>query len=402
MKVTTRLILAMIIAVVSTFAITTDGAGAAPGAADLPTRAAVRTYPYIAVFRNDMVPRAQVHAVVQELTNQHHLRVRWIFYDVLRGFQFTSTPTVAARIARDRRVAYVERDIWDRGFALPTGVQNNPPAWGLDRIDQRRLPLNRRYEYPNTASNVSVYVLDSGVRVAHREFGGRATAGGDFTPENNNVDCAGHGTHVAGTIGGSTVGVAKRVRIVSLKVLGCNNTGLTSGIIRALDTVARTGRTPGVVNLSLGHRGSDPAFNTAIANVVARGFVVVAAAGNSRADACGFTPAMAPQAVTVGATNTSDSRDTSYSNFGRCLDLFAPGTSINSAAISSNSALSRMSGTSMAAPHVAGAAAMVLSRHPRHTPAQVRQCLVTTATAGALSNVGSGSPNRMLFVGGAC
>ncbi|GAA1795684.1 S8 family peptidase [Luedemannella flava] len=359
---------------------------------------------YIAVFRDRAVSRQRVRAVVRALVQRHRgLVAARIYQNALRGFQFRASPELARRLNADHRIQFVQQDyvVTEMGYVV-TGQQNRPPAWGLDRIDQRALPLNSRYVFPNNGSGVNAYVIDSGIRASHREFGGRATAAVDFTPDADNRDCNGHGTHVAGTIGGTNVGVAKGVRLVGLKVLGCNGQGSTSGILSALDWVVRHGQRPAVVNMSLGHSGADPALDRAIQKAIQTGFSVVVAAGNDAGNACSVSPAQAELAITVGATNNRDSRDTRYSNYGACVNIFAPGTDIYSAWPSANDSYQTMSGTSMASPMTAGAVALILGRHANYSPQSVASCLTHISTQNVVANAGSGSPNRMLFVGQLC
>ncbi|MFC7481425.1 S8 family peptidase [Luedemannella flava] len=358
---------------------------------------------YIAVFRDEATVRNPVRALVRQFLRRHpQIVVQRLFYLWVRGFHFRATPALAARIAADRRVAFVQPDFVHHAQVLPvTGAQNRPPSWGLDRIDQRTEPLDSRYVFPGDGSGVNAYIIDSGIRPSHREFGGRAVAAVDFTGEGNQ-DCAGHGTHVAGTIGGTNVGVAKGVRLVGLKVPGCDNSGSTSNIIAALDWVARYGQRPGVINMSLGHPGDDEALSKATYGAFEAGFNVVVAAGNYAEDACGVSPAQEGQVITVGATNQNDSRDTQYSDYGQCLNIFAPGTNIYSAWPASDSSYETMSGTSMATPHVVGALAVIRGQHPDYSAVQAYQCLTGLATRNVLGSVGSGSPNRLLFIRDRC
>jgi subtilisin family serine protease len=310
----------------------------------------------------------------------------------VRGFHARMAATGAARLAADPAVQYVEQDATVHLAAVRPTV-----TWGLDRLDQRTLPLSKSFAAP-AAAGVTAYVLDSGIRITHREFGGRAGNGWDFI-DNDPVanDCNGHGTHVAGTIGGATVGVAKDVKLVGVRVLDCKGSGPYSSIINGVDWVTAHAAKPAVANMSLGGTTSK-ALDDAVHRSIAQGVTYAVAAGNDNRDACQQSPARAAAAITVGATDTNDTR-ASFSNFGSCLDIFAPGVRIQSASNSSDTATMLMSGTSMASPHVAGAAALVLGAHPDWTPAQVRDELVANAGSGTVRNAGRGSPNKMLFTG---
>jgi subtilisin family serine protease len=314
----------------------------------------------------------------------------------LPGFTATLTSAQLDKVRQDPDVAYVEAD-----RVVSAQATQNGATWGLDRIDQRALPLNSAYTYTPTGSGVTAYVIDTGIRASHTEFGGRVNAGGGFSAVNDGRgtdDCAGHGTHVAGTIGGSTYGVAKAVTLVPVRVLDCTGEGTTSGVISGVDWVTSHHASSAVANMSLGGPVSS-ALDTAVANSIASGVAYTVAAGNQAAGACAYSPARVPAAITVGATMSTDSRDTRYSNFGTCLDLFAPGTSVTSAWYTSDAATATASGTSMASPHVAGVAALYLQGHPGATPAQVRDAVVTSATPGAVANAGTGSPNLLLYSG---
>jgi len=309
----------------------------------------------------------------------------------LRGFEARVSETGAKRLAADPAVAYVEQN----HTVSIAATQLNPPSWGLDRIDQRSLPLDSSYTYPTTASTVHAYIIDTGIRFTHSDFGGRATSGFDAIDGGSADDCHGHGTHVAGTVGGASFGVAKGVQLVGVRVLNCSGSGTFAQVIAGIDWVTANAVKPAVANMSLGG-GPDTATDQAVRNSITSGVTYAIAGGNSNASACNFTPARVAEAITVGATDINDLR-ASFSNKGRCLDLFAPGVSITSAWLTSDTATAVLSGTSMAAPHVAGASALVLAAHPLFTPQQVRDNLVASATTG-VSNRGGGSPNLLLFV----
>ncbi|MEN9504438.1 MAG: hypothetical protein RI958_364, partial [Actinomycetota bacterium] len=280
--------------------------------------------------------------------------------------------------------------------------QVDPPSWGLDRIDDRALPLDRSFVYDDTAAGgtgagVTVYVIDSGIRRTHTEFVGRVGVGYDATGTTTD-DCEGHGTHVAGTIAGRSVGVARSVTVVPIKILGCTGFGTTDDVLEAIGEIIRThpAGTPAVANMSLGGPANAP-IDAAVDAMVDAGITVVAAAGNDSGDACAFSPARAPRAITVAATDRSD-RLAAYSNTGTCVDLLAPGTGIVSAGVAGDSAYSSRDGTSMAAPHVTGAAARYLAANPTATPAQVTAALISLATVGAIDEP-VGTPDRLVHTG---
>ncbi|SFR28488.1 Serine protease, subtilisin family [Lentzea waywayandensis] len=314
-------------------------------------------------------------------------------YKTFGGFNVKLTEKQAKRLAADPSVEFVEAD----QVVHTQATQTNPPSWGLDRIDQRNLPLNSSYSYTSTGAGVTAYVIDTGVRISHSTFGGRAANGRDFV-DNDNVaqDGNGHGTHVAGTIAGSQYGVAKAAKIVAVRVLDNAGSGTLAGVAAGIDWVGANAVKPAVANLSLGG-GANATLDTAVRNAVAKGVTFAVAAGNSNANASGFSPARVTEAITVGSTDRTDARS-SFSNFGAVLDIFAPGRDITSAWNTSDSATSTISGTSMATPHVAGAAARYLSTNASATPAQVASYLVGQSTPSKVTNPGTGSPNRLLYL----
>ena len=347
---------------------------------------------YIVVFKESAVQRGAVPAKARDLAAKHSGQVARTYSSAVRGFEARVDAKTAARIAADPSVAYVEQNHEVR----IADTQTNP-TWGIDRIDQRNLPLSNSYTYPNTASSVRAYVIDTGVLNSHSDFAGRATSGYDFVDNDSDAtDCNGHGTHVAGTIAGTTYGVAKQARIVGVRVLDCAGSGTNAGVISGVDWVTANAVKPAVANMSLGG-GANTALDNAVANSIAAGITYAIAAGNSNANACNYSPARTAAAITVGATTNTDAR-ASYSNYGTCLDIFAPGSIITSAWYTSNTATNTISGTSMAAPHVAGAAALVAQANPTWTPAQIRDYLVNNATSNVVTSPGTGSPNKLLYV----
>ncbi|MFY1698150.1 S8 family peptidase [Solwaraspora sp. WMMA2101] len=348
---------------------------------------------YIVVFKDSVPADSRTHGT--DVAWRYGAKIRHVYSHALHGFAATMSESAARRLAARPDVAYVEQD----GLVQVTDTQPSPPSWGLDRIDQRDLPLNNSYTYPTTAPAVRAYVLDTGIRTTHTTFGGRASWGTNTTGDGNNSDCHGHGTHVAGTIGGSQYGVAKAVSLIAVKVLNCAGSGSFAGIAAGIDWVtAHHGPgAPAVANMSLGGRGTSAVVEDAVRNSIADGIVYAIASGNSNADACGFTPARVAEAITVNASTRTDAR-ASFSNWGTCTDVFAPGDGITSAWASSDTATNTISGTSMAAPHVAGAAALILADNPALTPAQVARVLLGAATPNKITNPGTGSPNLLLFV----
>jgi subtilisin family serine protease len=342
---------------------------------------------YIVVLKSG----AGVPATARSLRGTYGGKVGYTYEHALSGFEISVGEAAARRMAADPRVSYVQRN----GVFRVTTTQSNPP-WGLDRIDQRALPLSSSYTYDTTASNVHAYIIDTGIRFSHQQFGGRAVSGRDTVDNDNNAsDCAGHGTHVAGTVGGSTYGVAKGVQLVAVRVLNCSGSGSTAGVVAGIDWVTANAIKPAVANMSLGG-GADSTLDAAVNRSIASGITYAVASGNDNANACNGSPARVPAAITVNAVTSTNAR-AGFSDYGSCTDIFAPGNQILSSWYTSDTATNTISGTSMATPHVTGAAALVLAVNPGYTPAQVAAALVADATAGVVTNPGSGSPNLLLY-----
>lgn len=319
--------------------------------------------------------------------------VKRTFKSALNGYAAKLTAAQAKRLAANPSVAYVEQD----QVVHADATQSSAP-WGLDRIDQASLPLSGTYTYPDTAgSGVTAYVIDTGVRITHSQISGRASYGYDFVDGDSTAqDGNGHGTHVATTIAGTTYGVAKAAKIVAVRVLNNSGSGTTAGVVSGIEWVTTNHTSPAVANMSLGGSAST-SLDTAVANSIASDVTYAVAAGNSAALASAYSPARVATAITVGATTSADAR-ASYSNYGSTVDIFAPGSSILAGYNTSDTATATLSGTSMATPHVAGAAAVYLAGHTSATPAAVASALVAGAASGKLTSVGTGSPNLLLQI----
>lgn len=314
----------------------------------------------------------------------------YFYNSAFTGFAGRISTLEKDNLTKDPRVVLIERDKIVRKTELEP-VAN----WGIDRIDQRSLPLDGLYNYVSTGKGVTAYVIDSGIRYDHQEFNGRATFAYDALGGDGS-DCSGHGTHVAGTIGGTNNGVAKEVSLKSLKVLNCRGNGSLSGIIAAIDWVIANATLPAVTNISIGSRGRSFAWEMAVNKLIARGVATTVAAGNGGRDACNYSPAGVADVITIGATGINDAK-TSWSNYGNCVDFFAPGNNVVSSYNTSATDTRSLSGTSMASPHVAGAAALYLQTHPGASHLQVRDALLAFSTKGKVSNT-SFPNNHLLYL----
>ena len=334
----------------------------------------------------------------EAIADRYGVTARHTYGSALHGFSAAMSADQAGSILRDPAVSYVQRNLVHR----VTDTQAQPPSWGLDRVDQRTPPLDESYTYPTDAAAVHAYVVDTGVRTTHTDFGGRAESGYDAIDGGPAEDCHGHGTHVAGTIAGTAHGVAKAARIVAVRVLDCGGSGTTETVLAGVDWVAAHARKPAVANMSLGG-GPDPALDDGVRRAIASGVTFALSAGNGLGGeprpACDQSPARVAEALTVSATDREDSR-AQWANIGGCVDLFAPGVSIVSAWNAADDATRTLSGTSMAAPHVTGAAALYLQEHPEATPPEVAAAVVAAATPGAVRDPLE-APNLLLYIGDA-
>jgi subtilisin family serine protease len=347
---------------------------------------------YLVVLEEKALAVARVGELAHQLSAPHAARVEHVYSRALQGFAATMTEEAALRLSNDPRVRYVEED----GEASLASTQANAP-WGLDRMDQRAPPLDQTYHYNRIGSGVHAYVIDSGIRLTHTEFGGRAVHGFSAIEDGNGSnDCNGHGTHVASTLGGATQGVAKGVTLHAVRVVGCSPSSTWSQVIAGIDWVTAHHEKPAVATLSMTGEAMQ-AVDDAVAASINAGVFYVVAAGNGTKDACSSSPARLPAAMTVAATNRADAWASSFSNHGPCVDLFAPGEGITAAWSSSDTVLASLSGTSMASAHVAGVAALFLEGHPQATPEQVSAELTSSATPDTLSSLPTLSPNLLLY-----
>ncbi|WPP89924.1 S8 family peptidase [Acinetobacter pittii] len=347
---------------------------------------------YIVILNKDV---GSSNEFAQGIAKQQGGKVLQTYDAVLKGFAIY-LPDVAGTafieaMKKNPKVVSVENDTI---MKIDATTQSNPD-WGLDRIDQKNLPLDSAYSYLQTGSGTTAYIVDTGILSTHQQFFGRVLSGYTAISDGNGTsDCHGHGTHVAGTVGGSTYGVAKNVSLVPIRILGCDGSGASSNVIAGLDWILKNGKKPAVVNMSLGGE-ANASLDSAVENLFNNGYVMVVAAGNSNTDACSSSPARVSKAITVAATDSTDTR-ASYSNYGSCVDIFAPGSQINSSWIGSNTATKVLNGTSMATPHVVGVVAEMLQSTPTATPQTISNNLLNQASNNVVKNP-SGSPNRLLY-----
>ncbi len=380
--------------------ITPTAASAASASASAASAVSVSasTESYVVEFTN---ARGRRQTAADESLRGTAVGAEWA--DAIDGFAADLSPSDVQRLRNDPDVLAVERD-----QPVAVATTQTPTPWGLDRIDQRSRPLSNTYSYTTTGAGVTAYVIDTGIRSTHQQFGGRVGSGYVYPGVDSGIgaeDCYGHGTHVAGTLGGTTYGVAKAVTLIPVRVLDCLGDGSTTSVIAGIDWVIahHAAGVPAVANLSLGGPGFQPE-DDAINNLIADGITVVVAAGNAQSpapatDACLDSPARVPAAITVGAiTNSSNDAVASYSNFGSCLDLFAPGSGVESAFYTSDIATTTMSGTSMATPHVAGVVARMLQTSPLSTPAQIWAEIDASTTSGVITGTRAGDPNKLLYM----
>jgi subtilisin family serine protease len=337
---------------------------------------------------------SDVPGLARQLTATHRGNLRFIYQHALKGFAASLPDAAVTALQHNPNVAYVEADQPVHAVTTQTNA-----TWGLDRIDQRALPLSGTYSYDYPGAGVHAYIIDTGILLTHNDFGGRASSGFDAVDGGSAVDCNGHGTHVAGTVGGTTWGVAKGVTLVAVRVLNCSGSGTTSGVIAGVDWVTANRVQPAVANMSLSG-GASSSLDNAVINSIGAGVSYAVAAGNGdwrgRAqNACNYSPARVAAAMTIGATDATDKK-ASWSNYGSCVDWFAPGVGITSAWYSSNTATNTISGTSMATPHTAGVAALYLEANPTASPAAVRTALYDATTKGIVTSSNTAN-NHLLY-----
>jgi subtilisin family serine protease len=339
---------------------------------------------YIVVFKDDV---ADVPGLARSLTAAHGKSPRFTYTSAIKGFAANLPAQAAAAIARNPNVAYVEQD-----QVVTTSTTQSPVTWGLDRIDQRFLPLSNSYTFTGTGAGVRAYIIDTGIQTGHADFGGRALAVYDAFG-GTGQDCNGHGTHVAGTVGGAVYGVAKRVYLRAVRVLDCGGSGTWAGVIAGMDWVRVNAVRPAVANMSLGG-GYSASVNAAAANLANSGIFVAVAAGNNNGDACATSPASAPSVLTVAASDRTDRRAW-FSNYGQCVEIYAPGVAITSDWVGGGT--NTINGTSMASPHAAGVAALYKGNFGDVASSTLMSWIIANSTVGVIIGNPPGTPNRLLF-----
>ncbi|MET9885090.1 S8 family peptidase [Streptomyces sp. NPDC006430] len=394
MRLMTRLATAVLLTVTPVVAGTASAAGPEPTPAPAPLHTSANAVPgqYIVTLEKGQ----DAAKVAQQLG----LKPSFVYTSAMNGFAVPLTPLQLTIVRNSLGVKSVEEDAAVQSVPVPSsgsGLRAPASSWGLDRIDQKALPLDGNFTTEGNGAGVTAYILDTGIDYAHDEFGGRATFGYDAIGDGRNgLDCQGHGTHVAGTVAGKTYGVARKANLVSVRVLGCDGKGTWSGIIAGMDWVAKNAKQPAILNGSLGGDKAD-AVNNAATALSDAGVLPVIAAGNSAKDACLVSPASAARVLTVAASNQWD-EETSFSNYGTCVSLYAPGQAVVSAKLGGGSVA--LDGTSMAAPHVAGVAALYKAAHPTADPAEINEFIASESTKDVMTSVSKGSPNQLLFTGG--
>lgn len=356
---------------------------------------------YIVLFKNDSLSESEAKSIAKKLADEYGGSVNKIYNSALAGFAISIQRENALLLASDERVRLIEENGIQTLDITPSNISSEEAttalSWGLDRIDQQKLPLDHLFTRGYKGSGVTAYIVDTGIRLSHEEFGGRATFGVNFT-KGVDDDCSGHGTHVAGTVGGKTYGVANNVNLVSVKILDCKNKSTTKELLSGINWVTKNARHPAVANLSVGSSSPSVVAEIALRNSRKSGVLWAVAAGNDKKDACDQSPARVREILTVGATSSSDERS-SFSNYGSCIDIFAPGSYIRSAWIRSDSDALYMNGTSMATPHVTGSLALVMEMNPNMHFDEVENYLLNEASINLIKNAGGNSPNRLLYIG---
>jgi subtilisin family serine protease len=351
---------------------------------------------YIVVYK-DQTTDKEIEDEVGEIDKSEGVKADHVYKNAIKGFAARLSPSAYNKLKNNAKVAFIEKD-----QVMSANVTVTPTSWGIDRIDQASLPLSKSFTYTSNGTGVDAYIIDTGILISHTDFGGRAVGGySSIGAITNWVDANGHGTHVAGTVGGTNYGVAKKVNLIAVRVLDANGSGSTSGVIDGINWAISHHKTKSgtaVANMSLGG-GASSALDLAVSNAVAANIVMCVAAGNSAANAANSSPARVAAAITVGATGSGTNYDAfaTYSNYGSIVDILAPGTSITSDWYLSNTSTAILSGTSMATPHVTGVVAQYLSKNLSATPSSVQAFIKNTSTKNKITGVRSGTVNALLF-----